>query len=125
MRTLIVSVGIFLTFLLFMPSSSLAASHVFGFCPKTGGPTVCQSAQSGSKNPNPIINVLKIAINVISLILGIVAVVVIIISGFRMIIGGSDPATINSSRNAIIYAAVGILVAVFAQAIVVFVLDKF
>ena len=127
MKLLIISIILFASSLLFLPASSMAASHVFGFCNQSGAnPAVCSDAQSAASNPtvNPVISVLKTVINVISLILGIVAVVVIIISGFRMVLGGSDPSTISSSRDAIIYAAIGILVAVFAQAIVVFVLDK-
>ena len=59
-----------------------------------------------------------------SVIIGIVSVVVIIISGLRMVLGGSDPQTISSSRDSIIYAIVGIAVVVVSQAIVVFVLNK-
>ncbi len=127
MKLLIISIILFVGSLLFMPASSMAASHVFGFCNQSGAnPAICSDAQGAASHPtvNPVISVLKKVINVVSLILGIIAVVIIIISGFRMVLGGSDPATISSSRDAIIYALIGILVAVFAQAIVIFVLDK-
>jgi hypothetical protein len=57
--------------------------------------------------------------------IGFISVVVIIIAGLRMILSGGDPQTLNSARNAIIYAAGGIAIAAIAQIIVVFVLSRF
>ena len=46
------------------------------------------------------------------------------ISGIRFAVSQGEPSKVNSARNAIIYSAVGIVVAVMAQSIVLFVLDK-
>lgn len=86
--------------------------------------STCQDSGKVSQNSNPIIGEIKIAINILSFIIGIVSIVIIIISGLRIVLGGSDPQTISSARDAIIYAMVGIVVVVVSQALVVFVLDK-
>ena len=67
---------------------------------------------------------LKTTIDVISYIIGVAAVIVLIIASIEMIIGGGDAQAIATARNSIIYALVGIVVAVLAQSIVVFVLKN-
>ncbi len=106
-------------------SQTTSAAQVLGFCNNGGASsTVCQDAKNNKTTSNPVISIIKTVIQIVSYLIGIVAVVIIIISGLRMILGGGDPQTINSARMAIIYALIGILVAVAAEAIVVFVLDK-
>ena len=127
MKKLAIFLLISLGLLLILPTKSFAASpNGFGFCNSSTASTssVCQDANNGNSASNPVINIIRIVIDVVSIILGLVAVVIIIISGLRMVLGGSDPNTINNSRTAILYAVIGIVVAVFAQAIVVFVLDR-
>ena len=85
--------------------------------------TVCQDSKTGNTT-NPIATTIKIAVNVLSIGIGIAAVVMIIISGLRMILGGSDPQTINSARNAIIYSLIGIFIVVSAQVILIFFIGK-
>ena len=74
---------------------------------------------------NPIYSIFKTVLNLLSYAIGFISVVVIIIAGLRMILSGGDPQTLNSARNAIIYAAGGIVIAAIAQIIVVFVLSRF
>ncbi len=65
--------------------------------------------------------------NVVDLLLwltGIIAVIVIVIAGFRFVTSNGDPQQVSKARNTIIYAVVGIVVAVMAYAIVNFVLDN-
>jgi hypothetical protein len=91
----------------------------------TNIPKVCSdNAPSG---PNPIFGptgIMTTVIKIISYIIGIAAVIVIIIGAFRMIVSGGDSNSINSARSSILYALVGLVVAVLAQVIVTFVLDR-
>jgi hypothetical protein len=48
----------------------------------------------------------------------------IIVGGLRLVLSGGNPQTVTSARDSIIYALVGIVIAVLAQVIVVFVLDN-
>ncbi len=85
-------------------------------------PSVCNDANASSSNP--VYGILKSVLNILSYAIGIIAVIVIIIAGLRLILSGGDPQTLNSARNAIIYAAIGIVVAALAQSIVVFALKN-
>ena len=55
--------------------------------------------------------------------LGAIAVLVIVIAGLRLILSNGDPQTVARSRNTIIYAAVGLAIAVSAEVIVTYVLN--
>lgn len=68
--------------------------------------------------------VLKTVLNLLSAIVGIVAVIMIIIGGFKYITSSGDPSNIQSAKNTIMYAIVGIVIAALAQVIVRFVLKK-
>lgn len=65
------------------------------------------------------------AINtVISIIIGTVAaiaVIVVIIGGFRYILAQGDPQAVSKAKSTILYALIGLLVAIIAQVIVAFV----
>jgi len=54
--------------------------------------------------------------------IGALAVLIIVIAGLRFILANGDPQTISKARNTIIYAAVGLAIAVSAEVIVTFVL---
>lgn len=58
-------------------------------------------------------------------LLGLIAVVVIVIAGLRLIVGGADEAQREKARNTILYAVIGLIIVLFAKAIVQFVADKF
>jgi len=107
-------------------SQRALAVNVFPGCgSNAASTTVCKDVNSQTpKSTNPVIGALKTVIDVISLIIGVVAVIMIMVGGLRMILSAGDSKTVASARNSIIYAAVGILVAVVAQGLVVFVIDK-
>lgn len=63
-------------------------------------------------------------INLLSAIVGIVAVILIILNGLRFITANGDSGSINSARNGVIYAIVGLIIAALAQIIVRFVLAR-
>ena len=71
-----------------------------------------------------VVGIGETVIDILSLIVGIVAVIVLIISGFRFITSGGDAQQVQGARNGIIYAIVGIVVVIFAQAIVAFVINR-
>lgn len=59
-------------------------------------------------------------IRIISYIAGIAAIIAIILSGFKYITSGGDTNKIASAKNTLIYALVGVVVAVLAQLLVNF-----
>ena len=94
--------------------------------------SVCTDNSSGQNpnntaNDNPIFGpngVITLIVQILSVVIGVAAVIVIIIAGLRFIIANGDSASINTARNAIIYAVIGLVIAVFAQLIIAFVLNR-
>jgi len=91
-------------------------------------PTVCSSNQTdASDDGSPIVGpdgILTKAISILALVLGVIAVIVIIIAGIRMSTSQGNPQSVSGARNQVIYAAIGLVVAVLAQSIVVFVIRR-
>ena len=89
------------------------------------------ASSSGGCNQNELTDAnksvssaLRTVLNILSIIVGFAAVITVVISGLRMILSQGDPASVNTARNAIIYALVGVVIVSLAQIIVRFVLDK-
>jgi hypothetical protein len=69
--------------------------------------------------------IFKTVTNVLLFIIGAVAVIMLIIGGIRYTVSGGDSGAVTSAKNTILYAVVGIIVAILAFAIVNFVLGSF
>ena len=63
-------------------------------------------------------------INIFSVVVGAVSVIMIIIGGFRYIISGGDSSGVSSAKNTILYAIVGLVIVLFAQVIIRFILTN-
>ncbi len=68
---------------------------------------------------------LHAALATVFAILGVLSVIVVVIGGFQLIMSQGDPQQVGRARMTIIYAVIGLAVAVSAEAIVGFVLGKF
>lgn len=69
-------------------------------------------------------NLLESIINILLFIIGAIAVIMIIIGGIKYTTSNGDQAQVTSAKNTILYAIVGLVVAIMAYAIVNFVVDK-
>ena len=63
--------------------------------------------------------------NTLLFIIGAVAVIMLIIGGIRYTVSQGDSSQVQSAKNTILYAIIGLLVAIFAFAIVNFVVTAF
>lgn len=63
--------------------------------------------------------------NVMLFIIGAVSVIMLIIGGLRYVVSGGDSTAIQNAKNTILYAIVGIVVAILAFAVVNFVIGSF
>lgn len=63
--------------------------------------------------------------NTLLFILGAISVIMIIIGGLRYVISGGDSNAVSAAKNTILYAVVGIIVAILAYAIINFVINSF
>ncbi len=63
--------------------------------------------------------------NVLLFVLGAISVIMIIIGGLRYVVSGGNATAVTAAKNTILYAIVGVIVALLAYAIINFVLDSF
>ena len=88
-----------------------------------------QSAACQSKGTinNPLLGpdgVLTKVVQILIIVVGIASVIVIMVGGFKYVISNGDSNNINSAKNTILYALIGLGVSIMAQAIVIFVLNR-
>lgn len=79
--------------------------------------------QGVDQNNEPI-NIIRDVINIISFATGAAAIFILVLSGYRFIRGGGDAKMITQAKGGITGAIAGILIVVFAQAFVLFVLNR-
>jgi hypothetical protein len=113
-------------------SSRVAAFDPFG---GSKDPTICnQTDASGNQSPvcvadgtNPFIKpngiISKIA-DIIAFLTGLAAVIFIIVGGFQYIQSSGDSGKVNSAKNTILYAVIGLVVVVVARSVVGFIVGK-
>lgn len=100
---------------------ALAVDPYEQICADNPDNSVCNTPRDRNliKGNDSIID--KVA-NFIAMLGGVIAIVVIMISGLKFITSSGDSKKAEEARNTIIYAAVGILIILFARIIVAFIL---
>jgi hypothetical protein len=63
--------------------------------------------------------------NVLLFVLGAISVIMIIIGGLRYVVSGGNSANVTAAKNTILYAIVGVIIAILSYAIINFVLGSF
>lgn len=69
--------------------------------------------------------IFKTITNVMLFLIGAVSVIMLIIGGIRYVVSGGDSTAVTNAKNTILYAVVGIVVAILAYAVVNFVIGSF
>ena len=90
-----------------------AKNEACGGAQLANGPVNCASTDTSGLDKT-VANV----VNLISIIIGIIAVIMILVNGARFITSGGDANKVNSARNGILYALIGLIVVAVAQFIV-------
>ena len=98
--------------------SPAQAINVFNQCSANAQSSVCRS--QGDNAQSMIRNV----INIILFVLGMIAVIVIIIGGIRYTTSNGNASQTKEAKDTILYAIVGLLVAILSYTIVNFVLGR-
>jgi hypothetical protein len=83
----------------------------------------CAQANGTSSNLFAQGGVFQVASNTLIFIVGAVAVIFLIIGGLRYVISNGDPKNVEAAKNTILYAIVGIVVAIISFALVQFVIN--
>ena len=123
-----------LLFAVSVPALSTAhAADIVGneICaPNSSGetPAICKDDQTAAADDqNPLFGpngVITKGVGIFAIVLGIVSVFVFLINAVRMITASGDAQSISGARNGIIYAIIGIVIALSAQLIVSLILRK-
>ncbi|MGO3702330.1 MAG: pilin [Candidatus Saccharimonadales bacterium] len=69
--------------------------------------------------------IFKQVTNVLLFLIGAVSVIMLIYGGIRYTISGGDQGSVTAAKNTILYAIIGIIVALIAYAVVNFVIAQF
>lgn len=91
---------------------------------------VCAGLQSagggsGCTESGPSVNsVINAVINILSWVVGIISVIMIIVGGFKYVTSGGDSGNVQSAKNTVIYALVGVVIVAISQTLVKFVLNE-
>ncbi len=84
-----------------------------------------KGAGGSDANQDDLKKNIQTVVNVLLFVLGAIAVIVIIIGGIRYTTSNGDAGAIKGAKDTILYAVVGLIVAILAYAIVSFVLNAF
>ncbi len=111
--------------------SSLAALPFVGTAQAADCSTTGNAVQTGANcakgngQPDDLQTQITTITNTLLLVVGIAAVIMLIVGGFQYIFSSGDQARVGSAKNTILYAIIGIVVALLAYAIVNFVVGRF
>ena len=90
--------------------------------------SVCQDKDTAQTQTNNSVygpnGILQKATDIILFIIGIAASIVIVVSGIRYILANGDSGKISQAKDTIIYALVGIGIALLARTLITFVLSR-
>ena len=83
------------------------------------------SASGTSSTPNSLSSVLTTVTNILLFLMGAISVIMIIVGGIRYATSQGDQTQMQSAKNTILYAVIGVVVSIAAYAIVSFVVTQF
>ena len=98
---------------------AMAADSAFEEACSNSDSTLCKDQKTD------IGDVVKTIVNTLLYILGSVCVIVIILGGVFYVTSMGNAASVEKAKNTILYAVIGLVVALLAYAIVNFVIGKF
>lgn len=115
--------------LLVVPALVLGVALITSVAPAHAADTLTigdgAKAASDAQQPTSLPEQFKAIVNVALYIIGAAAVLMLIYGGIRYTISGGDTAAVTAAKNTILYAIIGIVVALLAYAIVNFVIGRF
>lgn len=118
-QRLLLSLG----FMAFMTVPAMAAAPSFCDTVSPPKPDVCNQI-SGPVTSNPVIKTISAAIQILSLVIGFASVIMIMVGGIRYVISNGDPQRVKAAKDTVMYSLVGIVIALSAQLIILFILNK-
>lgn len=121
--------GLFMLAAIALPAGSATAENVLDpACQDNPTATICQANnEEQTQQSNSIFGqsgVLTKIARLIAIVIGVAAVIMIIVGGLQYVLASGDPSNITNAKNTILYAIIGVVVALLAQGIISFVLVR-
>ena len=121
--TKILTAGILMIGLLGVFTPAVSAANGIDICSNGNENSVyCKNKGSGETQVNGII---KTIVEVLLTAVGAISIIMIVIGGIMFALSSGDAQKAAKARSTILYAVVGLIVSIFASAIVNFVFDGF
>ena len=121
--TKILTAGMLMVGLLGVFAPAVSAANGINICSNGNENSVyCKNKNTGETQVNGII---KTIVEVLLTAVGAISIIMIVIGGIMFALSSGDAQKAAKARNTILYAVVGLIVSVFASAIVNFVFDGF
>ena len=121
--TKILTAGVLIVGLLGVFTPVVSAANGINICSEENENSVyCQNKDKGKDQVNGII---KTIVEVLLMAVGAISIIMIVIGGILFALSSGDTQKAAKARSTILYAVVGLIVSVFASAIVNFVFDGF
>lgn len=129
--SIILTVSLLCGGLLFAAPAAAAGPGLFGTACQgnAADSAVCKDQAAGGTTQanNPIFGkngVLTSVVNILSIVVGVAAVFALVVGGITYLTSAGDPSKVNGAKNTILYALIGIAIAVTARGIIELVLNK-
>lgn len=87
------------------------------------GVNVAAGKDDASK-PRDLGSIVKSIINILSVVIGAIAVIMLMFGGFRYVTSAGNDTAVQSAKNTILYAIIGLVIVALAQVMVQFVLGS-
>lgn len=121
--TKILTAGVLIVGLLGVFTPSVSAANGIDICSGDSKDSVyCQNKDSGGDQVGGII---KTIVEVLLTAVGAISIIMIVIGGIMFALSSGDAQKAAKARNTVLYAVVGLIVSIFASAIVNFVFNRF
>lgn len=112
--------------MLFVPAFGSDALAVF---PNVdGGVPAGVEAARGESQPGELFGdqgIFRRITNILLFLIGVLSVIMLIIGGLRYVLSGGNQQAVGAAKNTILYAIVGLIVAILSYAIINFVITSF
>lgn len=108
-----------ISFMLAILPVTVSAAGLWDGCENVTDSVICDSYDDKDEDVNNFVGNLM---DVLIWIVGVAAVIMIIVGGVKYITSGGDANKLTSAKNTILYSVVGLVVALFAYAIVTWII---
>ena len=123
--TKILAAGILMIGLLGVFTPVVSAANGINICSEENGSNNSVYCQNKDKGEGQVNGIIKTIVEVLLMAVGAISIIMIVIGGILFALSSGDAQKAAKARSTILYAVVGLIVSIFASAIVNFVFDGF